>query len=234
MADKPEEPMATPWDDSLSDFTLILDSGQRLRCHKWQLAKASPVLRGMMMSIMKVSKTDEMGIPGYDFETVTSLLKYVYAKAQDTFKKYDDWGVLAFHQEFRLEDFGDTKLSPQLMRLAYKYGIDHLVYICGCYLEETKPNKDMPWTVKDIQTLAVDLNHERLKKCSDMWLASDAFQILMCGDCKMETRNPKVLLKCNDCDQLSDVSGTEARVLDKDGSKFDRLSIPSTVSIKKA
>ena len=63
MAEENKKEATTPWEDFLRDFTLILDLGERLRCHKWQMAKASPVLRAMIMSIMKEAKTGRCCIP---------------------------------------------------------------------------------------------------------------------------------------------------------------------------
>ena len=47
----------TPWDDFLSDFTLILDSGERIKCHKLILARASSVLKTMMTTDMTEAMT---------------------------------------------------------------------------------------------------------------------------------------------------------------------------------
>ena len=69
----------TPWDDFLSDFTLILDSGQRIRCHKKALANASPVLKMMLTTDMKEANTNEMNMKGYALETVIGFLRYIYA-----------------------------------------------------------------------------------------------------------------------------------------------------------
>jgi len=208
----------TPWDDFLSDFTLVLDSGERLKCHKKALANASPVLKTMFGVKMKEAKTNEMNMRGFTKETVTCFLRYVYAEADSVIGYGKD--TLIVEKEFLLTDFG--RLTPQLMRLAHMYEMEDLVDICEFYLRQTKPDGEKPWTAQDIQKLGADLDSYELKHNSGIWLATDAFQRLTCGNCNKETTKPEVLLKCEkeDCGLLTVVSGDVAMVLDKDGNSF--------------
>ena len=216
------EKIATPWDDFLSDFTLILDSGERLKCHKFMLAKASPVLKNMLMANMKETRTSEMNMTGFDLETVSCFLQYVYAEEStesriETFKM-----MVGFERKFFIKDLSD-KLSPQLMRLAHMYEIQRLVDYCEYMLKSTKP-ANKPWNAMDICQLGKDLGNDVLRECSEMWLASDTFQSLTCGKCKKKTVKPRVSLHCNNdgCNAQTFVSSTQASV-DFDGSRLTSI-----------
>jgi len=227
MAAKQSE---TPWDDFLSDFTLVLDSGQRIRCHKKALANASPVLKMMLMTNMKEANTNEMNMKGYALETIIGFLRYIYAEPyyieQLTMENQDgepSLKSLVVEQGFRVVNFDDSslKIYTQLIRLAHMYQVEDLVRICVDNLKEFKPYESDALTAKDIHKLAVELDNKDLKQCSSVWLASDAFQTLRCGafECekKDDTKKPEVLLKCKDCGRLTHVSSHEPNVLDEDG-----------------
>jgi len=231
------EQSETPWDDFLSDFTLVLDSGERIRCHKKALANASPVLKMMLTTDMKEANTNEMNMKGYSLETVIAFLRYIYADANDieelTMEKQDGGPALktlVVEKNFYINNFGDSTLRiwPQLMRLAHMYQVEDLVGLCIYHLTEFKPRErrdSNTLTAKDIHKLAMDLGHEDLKQCSSMWLASDAFETLKCGSSKCfsankETRNPDVLLKCKHCGLLTEVSSDRPYVLDKKGKRM--------------
>ena len=68
------------------------------------------------------------------------------------------------------------------MRLAHMYEMKDLVMICADSLKLSKPDENTPWTAKDVQKLASDLGNEGLKQFSNLWLASNAYQTLSCGD----------------------------------------------------
>ena len=100
MLGKMSDEECTPWDDFLSDFTLILDSGERIRCHKVMLANASPVMKTMLKTDMKERKTNEMCMTGIDLETATSLLHDVYASQDliqvDGYSRFDSQEFMKF------------------------------------------------------------------------------------------------------------------------------------------
>jgi len=245
------EQAETPWDDYLSDFTLVLDSGERLKCHKLVLANASPVLKTMLMTEMKEAKTNEMNMRGFTLETVTGFLRYIYADAASVSWKYlfrneNNEITWRFEKDFSIKDFGEP--SPQLMRLAHMYEMKDLVMICADSLKLSKPDENTPWTAKDVQKLAFDLGNEGLKQCSNVWLASNAYETLSCGDrmCyekyfqklmeygenkkkypeenlerpERETTKPRVQLRCKHCNEITDVSGDAPNVLSEGGDAY--------------
>jgi len=232
------EQSATPWDDFLSDFTLVLDSGEKIRCHKKALADASPVLKMMFMTDMKEANTNEMNMKGYVLETVIRFLRYIYAESfieQLTLEAQDGdpaLKTLVVNKEFLIKDFdcplfdhSRLKMYSQLMRLAHMYQVKDLVGLCVDALKEFKPWETHAFTAKDILKLAVDLDNDDLKQVSSVWLASDAFETLRCGahECYVknkETREPEVLLKCEHCGLLTHVSSYRPNVLDKDGNEL--------------
>ena len=222
MAAKQED---TPWDDFLSDFTLLLDSGEELKCHKVMLAKASPVLKRMLMTEMKEKQSNVMRMTGFDLKTVTCLLQYIYQEECTVEKKeLGSQTTTGIEKQFFVKNIGSKlSLSPQLMRLAHMYQVQGLVYLCEDKLKSTKPTGSVgtPWTAKDIRKLGEDLDMVALKECSERWLASEAFQTLWCSICRKTTVKPLVYLECGTktCGDYGDglvlVSGAQVT----DGSK---------------
>ena len=228
------EQSETPWDDFLSDFTLILDSGERIKCHKKALGNASPVLRLMLTTDMKEAHTNEMTLKGHGLKTVFAFLRYIYAEQNHIeelkMEKQDGEPAsksLVVEEGFRIKDFAASiEIYPPLMRLAHMYQVEDLVGLCVDHLKQFKPERLIACTLtaKDIYRLAVDLGNKDLLQCSSVWLASDAFETLKCGaiKCNKETKKPKVLLKCGDCGRLTDVSSHQPNVLDEDGNKISQ------------
>jgi len=61
-----------------SDFTVVLESGQQLRCHKVTLAKWSPALEAMLKTECVETQNGEIKIRGYDDKTVKAFIEYLY------------------------------------------------------------------------------------------------------------------------------------------------------------
>jgi len=176
----------TPWEDLLSDFTLILDTGERIKCHKVVLAKGSPVLAAMLTTNMVEANTGEMNLTGYDLETVTTFLKYLYAQ----------WMCLDPEAEIQ-------RLNIPLLKLAHQYQVEPLKADCVANL---KMNRDLDAAL-DIWTVARQLGIQELEisKDSVAWLANEsgvkAFPVLQCGKCQVITEKPA--LKCDACNHLT-------------------------------
>merc|ERR1719295_1130970 len=65
--------------EEFSDFTIVMANGQEVKCHKFMLAKASPVFRAMLKKDFLETKTNRMQMTEFDPETVQSFMDYIYA-----------------------------------------------------------------------------------------------------------------------------------------------------------
>ena len=79
----------TPWNNEFSDFTLILDTGEKIRCHKVFLARASSVMKTMLTTDMVKARTNQMNLTGFDLESVTSFLQFIYSSGTRSVKVTD-------------------------------------------------------------------------------------------------------------------------------------------------
>ena len=68
------------WLRYLPDFTLVVDSGEELRCHKNFLAMHSPVFEAMFSSNFKEIRSDKAEIKGFSVDTVRRFLEFIYEK----------------------------------------------------------------------------------------------------------------------------------------------------------
>ena len=167
----------TPWDDFLSDFTLVVDTGECIKCHKLVLAKSSPVLTTMLQTDMVEAKTNQMKISGHDLETVIAFLEYIYSN-------------------MNMFDFDQDKYKIKLLRLAHQYQVEALIDDCVDFLSRTITMK----TAMEIWSVAEELDIERMKfsteSMSRLMVNANGFQVLKCGTCKRTTEKPAVQCKC--------------------------------------
>ena len=71
-----------PSREEFSDFTIVCENGQEVKCHKIMLAKASPVFCRMMRKDCTETKTNKIQLAEFDQETVESFLDYNYAEQE--------------------------------------------------------------------------------------------------------------------------------------------------------
>ena len=89
--------MATlvPGREEFANFSIVLQNGQEVKCHKIMLAKASPVFCAMMRKECTETKTNQIQLTEFDQDTVESFLDYIYAEEflvpdQDVIKRTFD------------------------------------------------------------------------------------------------------------------------------------------------
>lgn len=205
----------TPWDDFLSDFTLILDTGERLKCHKLVLAKASPVFTTMLKRDTGAVITTQMKMSGYDLETVTAFLQF----------SYDNLNLFHWSHGFDTKMFNDIKL----LRLAHQYEVKDLKDEC---ISALKLNQD-PQRAYDIWKAGEEMNVKELKLSRKSMLrlmhTANSFQVLTCGTCQVTTENPA--MQCSCCGHLTVRKENEHMV----GEELSKVSfrIPPTESPSK-
>ena len=68
------------WDTRWSDFAIVVDTGEELKCHKVVLAQCSPFFDTMLSSNLEETKNNKMEAKDFSLETVRTFLEFVYAK----------------------------------------------------------------------------------------------------------------------------------------------------------
>jgi len=137
----------TPWDDFLSDFTLVVDSGGRIKCHKLVLAKCSPVFKAMLQTNMVEVKTNQMKMSGFDLETVRLFLEYTYSSKNMS------------EHDFDIKNFKNVKL----LKMAHQYQIKDLEEECIFWMQR---NDDIQCAL-DIWNVGEELDIKELKLSID-------------------------------------------------------------------
>jgi len=176
-----------PWDNFLSDFTLILDTGEKLKCHKIILAESSSVMKTMMTTDMTEARTNEMKLQGFDMETVTHFLEYLYAK--DVTKTIGGKNIIL------AKDYDEAKLTPKLLRLAHMYELEALVAACIDNLKKNQ-NPDLAFEIlKAAEELSIDELKQSTYRCFATHVSQDVGIVMTCGHCK-RTEAPILYCSC--------------------------------------
>jgi len=105
------------WGTKWADYALVVDTGEKLKCHKLQLAQSSPFFEAMLSSECEEKKNGKMNVKDFNLETVTTFLEYVY--------------VGQFNKSF-----DKTKITPELMRFSHMYDVQCLYDMTTNHLKE--------------------------------------------------------------------------------------------------
>jgi len=133
------EPKIT-WSQKFTDFGLILESGEEIKCHKFVLAQNSEVFEAMLTSDMKESKTSQAKVDQFSKETVISFLEYLYtgtvldaiAKTMALIRN-----SLNANKYMYKRPFDEEKLTLELLSMAHMYRVKDLEMDCAQHLKET-------------------------------------------------------------------------------------------------
>ena len=72
-----DSPKHETWDTRWSDFSVVVATGEELRCHKVLLAKCSPFFDAMLSSNLEETKNSKMEAKEFSLETVRTFLEFV-------------------------------------------------------------------------------------------------------------------------------------------------------------
>jgi len=109
------------WNQKLTDFALILKSGEEFRCHKFVLANNSPVFESMFGQEADEGSQTHITIDHFDEETVVVFLEYLYA---ETLKK----GAKSIDKK---------KMTLKVLSMAHMYQVKDLMAACTDYLKDS-------------------------------------------------------------------------------------------------
>ena len=131
------EPKIT-WSQKLTDFGLILESGEEIKCHKFVLAQNSEVFEAMLTSDMKESKTSQAKVSQFSKETVISFLEYLYTETVTDAKTVAlIRNSLNAKKYIYKRPFDEEKLTLELLSMAHMYQVKDLEMDCAQHLKET-------------------------------------------------------------------------------------------------
>jgi len=170
---KPSENLIT-WSQDYCDFALVVDSGEKLHCHKIYLAKSSEFFKTMLDSEFVEAKNNEMRVKEYDVETVASLLSYIYSDKNTAVGLYNLFRRL----------FDAQKLTPELLRLAHMYQVQDLIEDCTTHLAQN---------VNDTNVVTIWMSGET---CQIERLKEAAFAYMV------NSPNRDLVLNCRDMDKV--------------------------------
>lgn len=102
--------MTGPMDyEELSDFAIVLASGEKLKCHKLQLARASHVFDAMFKNGFLETVEGEVTVDDFDDATVKAFLNFIYLRADGRETKRTHFYDLPFLQiitKYQVKDLG--------------------------------------------------------------------------------------------------------------------------------
>jgi len=158
------------WDTRWSDFAIVADSDEVLRCHKVLLAKCSPFFDAMLSSKLEETKNSQMEAKEFGLETLKTFLEYVYAKA---------FG----------EDFDEGKIAPELIRLCHVYQVKGLFDLTMNHLKKN---------ISDSNAVAIwfeaeKIKNEALQDCAIKYIRSRGKNISHVTDIDKAYNSPELV-----------------------------------------
>jgi len=106
------------WRQEFPDYKLVAETGEELPCHRAFLAKNSPVFKRMLASDFKEGKEGKTEIKDFDYETISSLLEFLYAEKTDGRR-----------------DIDPNRMTPKLLELAHMFQFEELEKGCIQHLK---------------------------------------------------------------------------------------------------
>jgi len=181
-----DSPKHETWDTRWSDFSIVVATGEELRCHKVLLAKCSPFFDAMLSSNMEETKNSKMEAKEFSLETVRTFLEFVYANSY----AFESYG----------EDFDEEQITPQLIRLCHLYGVESLFNVAQDYLSAN---------IDDSNAVAIwfeaqEIENEYLKECALNYMASAKKEISELDDIDRAYKSPELMKAL--VDRLMEVS----------------------------
>jgi len=131
---KPEPSGYALWRQEFPDYKLVAETGEELPCHKAFLSKNSPVFKRMLASDFKEGKEGKTEIKGFNHETISSLLEFLYAEKTDGRR-----------------DIDPNRMTPKLLELAHMFQFEVLEKGCIQHLKGhvTDDNAMEVWAVAE-------------------------------------------------------------------------------------
>jgi len=156
------------WSQKLTDFALVLKSGDELKCHKFVLAENSEVFEAMLNKDYLETSSSRMKVDHFEEEAVYSFLQYLYAPVRP------EEMILMMRRKDSVKDyvyqrhFSKEKLTVELFRMAHLYQVKDLLKDCEEYLKSNLCDEN----VMNVWAHAEMCNNDSLSKSATKFLAS--------------------------------------------------------------
>jgi len=140
MATKSETSLQSKvtWSQKLTDFSVIVKSGEKLQVHRHILAENSDVFEAMLTKDMEESKTNEVQMDHFSEETVVSFLEYLYSDPLYSSKPSELIRASAVANKYIYKrSFDEDKLTMELLSMAHMYHVRDLEMDCIQRVKET-------------------------------------------------------------------------------------------------
>jgi len=123
------------WSQKLTDFSIILEEGEKIRVHKHVLALNSEEFEAMLTQELEETKNNEMVLKHFDEGSVVRFLECLYAGVVNNHKTIEELkaGVGPDRYIYK-RSFEREKFTMDLLRMADMYHVEDLKSDCAEYL----------------------------------------------------------------------------------------------------
>jgi len=166
--------------EDFSDFTIVVENGHEIKCHKLMLAKASPVFCAMMKDNFVETLANKMEMTEFDQKTLESFLDYIY-EVHDLIPDKDVY----------MGSFDKKRITIELLRFSHMYDVQNLLEMC---IEHFKKNVDDANAV-EVWTTAEAIGHEELKEAALGYLLKKEDNMLMVPQVEESYQHSPQLMK---------------------------------------
>jgi len=125
------------WSQKLSDFSIILEDGEKIRVHKHVMAENSEVFETMLTQEFQETQNSEMVLEHFDRGTVVSFVEYLYAGVVNDHKTIEEIKVGVGPDKYIYKrSFERRKFTIDLLRMADMFQVKDLKADCSQYLKK--------------------------------------------------------------------------------------------------
>jgi len=123
------------WAHDFTDFSLVLESGEELRCHKIILCKNSSFFKAMLGHNFKESDKNQMTVTDVTRQTLVDFLEYIYKEAAPS-EHIELIRSLSPAKHVFKRSFTRQKFTPELLKIGHEYQVQDLQDDCIGHLKE--------------------------------------------------------------------------------------------------
>jgi len=122
------------WNQKITDFTVVLQSGKRVRVSKYILAENSEVFESMLTQEYEEAKNNEMSLAHFKDETVVRFIEYLYSDRRDPEIIAQVRAGIGPNEYIYKRRFAREKLTMDMLEIAHMYQVEDLKKDCSEYL----------------------------------------------------------------------------------------------------
>jgi len=132
------------WNQKFSDFTVALESGEKVKVHRHVLAKESDVFDAMLTQDTRENQNKEMSLEHWDEATAISFLEYLYSGSVEDPQTIERLKAAFGPNEYIFRrSFDHKKLTVELLKMADMYQVEDLKNDCTEYLKKNLSDENV-------------------------------------------------------------------------------------------